>query len=89
MYKRQRYLHSTGQYHKGGHPNGVFLQITADSRADLLIPGRDFTFGQLQAAQAAGDARVLRERRRPVLRLHLTDRAQGIEQILAAFGFEA
>lgn len=84
-----RYLHSTGQYHKGGHPNGVFLQITADSRADLLIPGRDFTFGQLQAAQAAGDARVLRERRRPVLRLHLTDRAQGIEQILAAFGFEA
>lgn len=84
-----RYLHSTGQYHKGGHPNGVFLQITADSRADLLIPGRDFTFGQLQAAQAAGDARVLRERRRPVLRLHLRDRAAGIEQILAAFGFEA
>lgn len=84
-----RYLHSTGQYHKGGHPNGVFLQITADSRADLLIPGRDFTFGQLQAAQAAGDARVLRERHRPVLRLHLRDRAAGIEQILAAFGFEA
>mgnify|MGYP000061775658 FL=1 len=84
-----RYLHSTGQYHKGGHPNGVFLQITADARADLLIPGREFTFGQLQRAQAAGDAQVLLSRGRPLLRLHLRERASGIERILEAFGFES
>lgn len=83
-----RYLHSTGQYHKGGRPNGVFLQITGSPRADVLIPGESYSFGQLQAAQAAGDADVLTDRGRPVLRLHLRDRAQGIADILAAFGFE-
>jgi glucose-6-phosphate isomerase len=84
-----RYLHSTGQYHKGGHPNGVFLQITGDNRTDLLIPGLEFSFAQLQRAQAAGDAQVLLERNRPVLRVHLRDRAQGISQLLEAFGFSA
>jgi glucose-6-phosphate isomerase len=70
-----RFLHSTGQYHKGGPPTGVFLQVTGDHAEDLAIPGRDFTFGQLQAAQALGDAAVLRERGRPVVRLHLLDRS--------------
>jgi glucose-6-phosphate isomerase len=80
-----RFLHSTGQYHKGGPAEGVFLQITADSDLDLAIPGRPFTFGQLIAAQAAGDATVLREHGLTVVRLHLTDRGQGIAQLLNGF----
>ncbi|MDN5793588.1 MAG: glucose-6-phosphate isomerase, partial [Brevibacterium aurantiacum] len=76
-----RYLHSTGQYHKGGHPNGVFLQITAEPRTDLLVPGRRYGFTELQRAQALGDAAALREKGRPVLRVHLLDRAQGLEQL--------
>ncbi|MFB9776704.1 glucose-6-phosphate isomerase [Brevibacterium otitidis] len=83
-----RYLHSTGQYHKGGRPNGVFLQITGSTRADVLIPDESYSFGQLQAAQAAGDADVLTDRGRPVVRMHLRDRAEGISEILAAFGFD-
>ncbi|MCT2184253.1 glucose-6-phosphate isomerase [Brevibacterium casei] len=79
-----RYLHSTGQYHKGGHPNGVFLQITADPRTELLVPGRGYGFAELQRAQALGDAAALRERGRPVLRLHLTDRARGLDQVRQA-----
>ena len=79
-----RYLHSTGQYHKGGHPNGVFLQITGEARTDLLIPGRGYGFAQLQRAQAAGDAAVLVEKGRPVLRVHLLDRARGLEQLREA-----
>ncbi|MCU1437790.1 MAG: glucose-6-phosphate isomerase [Naasia sp.] len=70
-----RFLHSTGQYHKGGPATGVFLQITADARTDLAIPDRPFTFGQLIQAQAAGDAGVLAEHGRPVLRLNLTSDA--------------
>ena len=73
-----RFLHSTGQFHKGGPAIGVFLQVTAASAADLAIPDRPFTFGELISAQAAGDAQVLSEHGRPVLRLHLTDRAAGV-----------
>ncbi|MET1035705.1 MAG: glucose-6-phosphate isomerase [Arthrobacter sp.] len=76
-----RFLHSTGQFHKGGPRVGVYLQITADSAADLTIPDRPFTFGELIAAQAAGDAQVLADLGRPVLRLHLIDRARGIAQL--------
>ncbi|MBM6592059.1 glucose-6-phosphate isomerase [Brevibacterium sp. RIT 803] len=79
-----RYLHSTGQYHKGGHPNGVFLQITAEPRTDLLVPGRPYGFTELQRAQALGDAAALRDKRRPVLRVHLLDRAQGLDQLRRA-----
>jgi glucose-6-phosphate isomerase len=79
-----RFLHSTGQYHKGGHPNGAFLQLTSDVDADLGIHGRPFTFAQLQLAQALGDGQVLAERGRPVLRLHLTDRAGGLGQLAKA-----
>lgn len=79
-----RYLHSTGQYHKGGRPNGVYLQITAEPRTDLLVPGRSFGFTQLQRAQAAGDAAALTERGRPVLRVHLLDRTRGLEQLRRA-----
>jgi glucose-6-phosphate isomerase len=76
-----RFLHSTGQFHKGGPAIGVFLQVTAASAEDLAIPERPFTFGELIAAQAAGDAQVLSEHGRPVLRLHLTDRAAGVAQL--------
>jgi len=68
-----RFLHSTGQYHKGGPATGVFLQIVADERDDLEIPGRPFTFGQLIQAQAAGDASVLADHGRPVLTLTTPD----------------
>ena len=76
-----RFLHSTGQFHKGGPAIGVFLQVTAASATDLSIPDRPFTFGELISAQAAGDAQVLSEHGRPVLRLHLTDRAAGVKQL--------
>lgn len=68
-----RFLHSTGQYHKGGPENGVFVQILDAGEVDLEIPGRSFTFGDLISAQASGDARVLAEQGRPVLTLTLTD----------------
>jgi glucose-6-phosphate isomerase len=79
-----RFLHSTGQYHKGGPSVGAFLQITGAVTEDLPVPERPYTFGQLQAAQAAGDRTALATRHRPLLWLHLTDRAAGVAQVLAA-----
>jgi glucose-6-phosphate isomerase len=76
-----RFLHSTGQYHKGGTPNGVFLQITGTPESDLPIAGREFTFGSFIDSQAAGDAAVLRDHDRPVLRLHLTDVEAGLTRL--------
>ncbi|MFJ6279024.1 glucose-6-phosphate isomerase [Arthrobacter subterraneus] len=76
-----RFLHSTGQFHKGGTPVGVFLQITGATTEDLAIPERPFSFGELITAQAAGDAQVLQDAGRPVLRLHLADRAEGLRQL--------
>jgi transaldolase/glucose-6-phosphate isomerase len=66
-----RYLHSTGQLHKGGPNSGVFLQITADDREDLAVPGQSVTFGILASAQAGGDFRVLAAGGRSILRAHL------------------
>ncbi|MGV2983920.1 glucose-6-phosphate isomerase [Microbacterium sp. AGC85] len=68
-----RFLHSTGQYHKGGPAQGVFLQILERTDVDLEIPERPFTFGQLIQAQAAGDAGVLAEHGRPVVSLTITE----------------
>ena len=79
-----RFLHSTGQLHKGGPPVGVFLQVTDEPDADLDVPGQEHTFGTLVAAQAAGDAQVLADHGRPVLRVHLTDRRAGLEALRAA-----
>ena len=84
-----RFLHSTGQFHKGGPDIGVYLQITAEPHEDLEVPGRDFTFGEFIAAQAAGDAQVLAEIGRPVLRLHLTDHDAGLQQVVAALSRHA
>ena len=79
-----RFLHCTGQYHKGGPQAGAFLQITGAVVEDLPVPDQAYTFGSLQAAQAAGDRKALADRSRPLLHLHLTDRAAGIGQLLAA-----
>jgi len=79
-----RFLHSTGQYHKGGHQNGGFLQITGSVEQDLRVPERPYTLGTLQLAQALGDGQVLTEHGRPVLRLHLTDRAAGLAHLVKA-----
>jgi glucose-6-phosphate isomerase len=68
-----RFLHSTGQLHKGGPDSGVFLQLTAEPQRDLPIPGWDETFGTLIAAQALGDLRSLQARDRRALRLHGND----------------
>lgn len=79
-----RFLHSTGQYHKGGPQVGAYLQITGAVTEDLGVPGRPYSFGELQAAQAAGDRQALAQRGRPLLHLHLIDRAAGIKQLLQA-----
>jgi glucose-6-phosphate isomerase len=79
-----RFLHSTGQYHKGGPQAGAFLQVTGVVAEDLDVPDKPYSFGVLQAAQAAGDRRALADRDRPLLHLHLTDRAAGLEQLRAA-----
>jgi glucose-6-phosphate isomerase len=81
-----RFLHSTGQLHKGGPAVGVYLQVTGAVQPDLAVPGRDYTFGRLISAQAAGDARVLADHGRPVLRLHLTDVEAGIAALREALG---
>ena len=81
-----RFLHSTGQYHKGGPPTGVYLQVTAEPLEDLEVPGRPFTFGTFIKAQAIGDANVLADHGRPVLRLHLTDQKSGLDAVLEALG---
>jgi transaldolase/glucose-6-phosphate isomerase len=66
-----RFLHSTGQLHKGGPPTGVFLQLTADHPEDRQIPGWPYTFGRLIDAQARGDREALRAADRPVIHVHL------------------
>ena len=66
-----RFLHSTGQLHKGGPNSGVFLEITADDAEPLPIPGRRCGFGELCQAQARGDQEVLAGRGRRILRVHL------------------
>jgi glucose-6-phosphate isomerase len=68
-----RYLHSTGQLHKGGPPTGLFVQVVDDTGEEIPIPGEDFGFGRLIRAQAEGDYRSLEERGRPIVRIRLED----------------
>ena len=68
-----RYLHSTGQLHKGGPPTGLFLQVVDDTGDELPIPGQPFGFGKLIRAQAAGDFALLQERGRRVARIRLEE----------------
>ncbi len=79
-----RFLHSTGQYHKGGPKQGIFLQLTHEVENDLEIEGRPFSFGTLIAAQAAGDARVLEANGLPVLSLKLSNPLSDLELLKKA-----
>ncbi len=80
-----RFLHSTGQFHKGGPNSGVFIQITTDKPFDLAIPGAPYSFGTLQAAQAAGDLEALVGKSRRALRLHISgDLKAGLNKLMAA-----
>jgi glucose-6-phosphate isomerase/transaldolase/glucose-6-phosphate isomerase len=80
-----RYLHSTGQLHKGGHNTGVFLELTAQSPEDLDIPHEAFSFGVLKQAQALGDWQALCDGGRRVLRVHLkAPLAASAQQVLNA-----
>ena len=76
-----RYLHSTGQLHKGGPNTGVFLQLVGDDPHDVPIPGEKFSFGVLKQAQALGDFQALRNHGRRVLRVQMADVAQGLAKI--------
>jgi RpiB/LacA/LacB family sugar-phosphate isomerase len=78
-----RYLHSTGQLHKGGPTSGLFIQITGEDREDVAIPGAGYGFSTLKAAQALGDLQSLRDGARRVIRLHLTGKqSQTLPQLL-------
>lgn len=80
-----RFLHSTGQLHKGGPDSGVFLQLVDDAADDLPVPETDYTFGALIRAQALGDFRALQQRGRRVVRVDLgRDPAAGLKRVLEA-----
>jgi len=80
-----RFLHSTGQAYKGGPNTGVFLQLTCDDALDIPIPGQQYTFGVVKAAQARGDFDVLLKRERRALRIHLgTDVGAGLSSLQKA-----
>lgn len=80
-----RFLHSTGQLHKGGGDNGVFLQFTVDDPMDLSVPGEPYTFGLMKAAQALGDLQSLQSRKRRALRIHIIGNVEaGLRRVLEA-----
>ena len=72
-----RYLHSTGQLHKGGPNSGVFIQLVEPPKEDLAIPGQSYSFGTLLAAQAIGDLESLRAHDRRVARVRPADLERG------------
>jgi hypothetical protein len=78
-----RYLHSTGQLHKGGPNTGVFIILTADCAEDIAIPGQQYGFATLQLAQALGDFRSLNNKKRWVIRIHLGSQLEGGLKLLA------
>ena len=79
-----RFLHSTGQYHKGGPNTGLFVQFTDDNPQDLALPGRAYTFGTFKNAQALGDLQALHDNQRRTLRVNLgNDAEQGLKTLLA------
>jgi transaldolase / glucose-6-phosphate isomerase len=81
-----RFLHSTGQLHKGGPNTGLFLQLVDTPRQDVPVPGTDYTFGQLIRAQALGDYQAMHQKRRRILRVDLgADVAAGLRRLREAF----
>jgi len=82
-----RFLHSTGQLHKGGPDTGVFLQVTCEPAASVPIPGKPYGFGEVVAAQAAGDLAALKSRGRRALSVHLSRNVEAdLEELEAAVG---
>jgi len=81
-----RFLHSTGQLHKGGPNSGVFIQITADNNEEIPVPDEPYDFAQLKTAQAQGDLEALQARKRRVVRFHLPEGSisEGLERFLEA-----
>lgn len=79
-----RFLHSTGQFHKGGPATGIFLQLTTEYSFDLSIPGESYGFARLISAQAAGDFEALASRKLPIFRIHFMDRNQGVQRLMSA-----
>jgi transaldolase / glucose-6-phosphate isomerase len=79
-----RFLHSTGQLHKGGPPNGIFLQLIHDGGEDVDIPGAGYSFGTLKQAQAIGDLQTLRAHGLPAERVRLDGDAAGAVRELTA-----
>jgi glucose-6-phosphate isomerase len=78
-----RFLHSTGQLHKGGPNSGLFVQLTADWGEDVLVPGEKYTFAGLAAAQVTGDYQSLVNHGRRVVRIHLGDNvADGLRRLI-------
>jgi hypothetical protein len=83
-----RYLHSTGQLHKGGANNGIFFQLTSKLTNDVAIPESDYSCGTLFQAQAAGDMETLQKHNRRVIRIHIDDEIQsGLQKLLDAVKF--
>jgi glucose-6-phosphate isomerase len=81
-----RYLHSTGQLHKGGAAQGLFVLITADDKQDEPVPGEPYGFSVLKQAQALGDYEALQSKGRPVIRFHLSTRVPGgLDQVTTLF----
>lgn len=78
-----RYLHSTGQIHKGGQQNGAFIFITGDSELDVKIPNKAYTFSQLIMCQALGDVESISKRNLPFIRIHLKNRKKGITKLIS------
>ena len=76
-----RFLHSTGQAHKGGPNTGVFLQITCDDVEDIQVPGQRYSFETIKLAQARGDFEVLASRGRRLLRIHFKDIESGLKTL--------
>jgi glucose-6-phosphate isomerase len=77
-----RYLHSTGQIHKGGHPNGCFIQVTDELNSDLQVPGESYKFADLIKAQALGDAQAITERKIPLIRINLKNNKKALTQLI-------
>ena len=78
-----RFLHSTGQLHKGGADNGLFVQITCESQMEIPIPGAPYGFGVLASAQAIGDFEALRGRKRRAIRVHVRKGEDIVQRVRA------
>lgn len=83
-----RFLHSTGQLHKGGPNTGLFLQITANHENDLSVPGKPYTFGVLSDAEAVGDLEALQTSGRRAIRIHLSGGESLVKQLEAKLAYK-